>query len=116
MERFHEIGVMKSIGTRPSRIFNMVLFEAINLGIVGLIAGIIIGVAITGILAIYGIDLSFYAESMRMFGTGSVIYPAIKTLDIVVATTIVLVTTILAALYPALKAARIKPLDALHFI
>lgn len=116
MERFHEIGVMKSIGTRPSRIFNMVLFEAINLGIVGLIAGIIIGVAITGLLAIYGIDLSFYAESMRMFGTGSVIYPAIKTLDIVVATTIVLVTTILAALYPALKAARIKPLDALHFI
>jgi ABC-type lipoprotein release transport system permease subunit len=116
MERFHEIGVMKSIGTRPSWIFNMVLFEAINLGIVGLVAGIVVGVAITGLLAISGIDLSFYAESMRVFGTGSVIYPAIKTLDIVVATLIVLITTIIAALYPALKAARIKPLDALHFI
>jgi putative ABC transport system permease protein len=116
MERFHEIGVMKSIGTRPSWIFNMVLFEAVNLGIVGLIAGIVIGVAITGLLAISGIDLSFYAESMRVFGTGSIIYPAIKTLDIIVATLIVLITTIIAALYPALKAARIKPLDALHFI
>ncbi len=116
MERFHEIGVMKSIGTRPSWIFNMVLFEAINLGIVGLVAGIIIGVAITGLLAISGIDLSFYTESMRVFGTGSIIYPAIKTLDIVVATLIVLITTIIAALYPAVKAARIKPLDALHYI
>src|SRR5690606_8944728 len=43
MERFHEIGVMKSIGTRPSRIFAMVLFEAVNLGLVGLIAGIFSG-------------------------------------------------------------------------
>jgi putative ABC transport system permease protein len=116
MERFHEIGVMKSIGTRPSWIFNMVLFEAINLGIVGLIAGIITGLVITGLLGVSGINLSFYAESMRMFGTGSIIYPAIKTLDIVVATIIVLITTIIAALYPAIKAARIKPLDALHFI
>lgn len=116
MERFHEIGVMKCIGTRPSWIFNIVLFEALNLGFVGLFAGIIIGLLVNELLAFTGIDLSFYAESMRMFGTGSIIYPSIKTLDIIVATGIVLATTIIAAIYPALKAARIKPLEALHYV
>jgi putative ABC transport system permease protein len=116
MERFHEIGVMKCIGTRPSWIFNIVLFEALNLGLVGLFAGIVIGVPVNELLGFTGIDLSFYAESMRMFGTGSIIYPSIKPLDIIVATGIVLATTIIAAIYPAIKAARIKPLEALHYV
>lgn len=116
MERFHEIGVMKSMGTRPLRIFSMIMFEAVNLGIVGLVAGIITGIAVSGLLGVTGIDLSLYMESMRIWGTGSVIYPTIKSLDIVVATFIVLITTIIAAIYPALKAARIKPLEALHYV
>ena len=116
MERFHEIGVMKSIGTRPSWIFSMVMIEAVSLSFVGLAAGVALGSAVTLILSITGIDFSFYMESMRTWGTGSVIYPTIKAMDVIMAMVIVLVTSIIAALYPALKAARIKPLDALHFI
>ncbi len=116
MERFHEIGVMKCIGTRPSRIFFMVVFEAINLGLVGLLGGVAAGVLVVGILNITGIDFSFYMESVRNMGTGSVIYPIILASDIVKAASIVFITTILAALYPAAKAARIKPLEALHYV
>jgi len=116
MERFHEIGVMKSIGTRPSWIFALIMIEACFLGAVGLAAGTALGLAATGLLAHTGIDFSFYVESMRTWGTGSVIYPAVKALDMVMAGVIVLATTIIAALYPALKAARIKPLEALHYI
>ena len=116
MERFHEIGVMKSIGTRPSRIFFMIVFEAVNLGLVGLAAGVASGLLVIAVLAWTGIDLSFWTESMKMYGTGSVIYPAIRAIDIVMSVVIVLLTTLIAALYPAVKAARIKPLEALHFI
>jgi putative ABC transport system permease protein len=116
MERFHEIGVMKSIGTRPYWIFTMVMFEAVNLGLVGLLIGTGAGVIVTWILSITGIDFSFYMESMRSWGTGSVIYPAVKFMDIVAASVIVLGTTVIAALYPAVKAARIRPLEALHYI
>lgn len=116
MERFHEIGVMKSIGTRPGWIFSMVMFEAVNLGAVGLCAGIAAGGALVGVLSVTGMDFSFYSESMRVYGSGSVIYPVIKALDILAATGIVLLTTIIAALYPAQKAARIKPLEALNYI
>jgi ABC-type lipoprotein release transport system permease subunit len=116
MERFHEIGVMKSIGTRPSMVFFMVMFEALNLGLIGLASGIISGAGLVYILSITGIDLSIFMESMRVWGSGSVIYPVIKLLDIVMAFVIVFITTVSAALYPAVKAARIKPLEALNFI
>ena len=116
MERFHEIGVMKSIGTRPSWIGAMVLFEAINLGFVGLLAGAASGVAVTFLLSLNGIDFSFFMESVRVWGTGQIIYPALKPMDIIACGVIVLTTTVIAALYPAIKAARIKPLDALHYL
>lgn len=116
MERFHEIGVMKSIGTRPMWIFFMILFEAINLGFVGLMVGLGAGLLLNLGLSFTGIDLSFYMESMRMWGTGSIIYPVVKPADIVVSLVIVLVVTLIAALYPAAKAARIKPLEALNYI
>jgi len=116
MERFHEIGVMKSIGTRPLWIFSIILVEAISLGVAGLIIGITSGVIVTEVMSAVGLDFSFYMESMRTWGTGSIIYPTIKTLDIVAATIIVFNTTVIAALYPAIKAARIKPLDALHYV
>ncbi len=116
MERFREIGVMKCVGTKPAGIFFMILFEAINLGIAGLTAGIFSGLILTAILSVTGIDLSAFMESMRMWGTGSIIYPYIRPYDIIMSALIVFFTVVFAALYPAFKAARIKPLKALHYI
>lgn len=116
IERFHELGVMKSIGTRPSHVFLMVMFEAINLGILGLAAGLLISIPVVLILGHTGIDFSFAMTSMRKWGIGNSIYPVITPWNIASAATIVFITTVAAALYPALKAARIKPLDALNYI
>lgn len=116
MERFHELGVMKSIGTKPSWIFWLIIFEAVNLGFVGLFIGTFSGLGIVKFMSWYGIDFSVFSESMRVWGTGSIIYPSIRFKDLFVAMLIVLVTTVLAAIYPAIKATRIKPLEALNHI
>ena len=116
MERFHELGVMKSLGTRPSWIFILVMNEAVNLGITGLAGGTITGLIIIGIFGTTGVNLGAFADTMRMMGTGNVIYPYVKIMDVLAASGIVLLTTIIAALYPSVKAARIKPLDALNYI
>jgi ABC-type antimicrobial peptide transport system permease subunit len=107
---------MKSIGTRPSRIFFMIMFEAFNLCMAGLAFGIVASVILIGIMSIAGLDLSIFAESMRVYGSGSILYPYIKAMDIIISFLIVIITAVTAAIYPAVKAARIKPLEALNFI
>lgn len=116
MERFHEIGVMKCIGTRPVNIFIMIVSEAVNLGFAGMAAGLVSGMIFNLTLGVTGLDLSIFSESMRIWGTGSVIYPLIMFKDIAASVVIVFLTAFIAALYPAYKAARIKPLEALNYI
>lgn len=116
MERFHEIGVMKSIGTRPSQVFFMIIFEAINLSVVGLAVGLAASMLFIGYWALFGLDLSFYMEGMRAFGTGSILYPFLRPKDFGMSIMIILVITTIGALYPAIKAARIKPLEALTYV
>jgi putative ABC transport system permease protein len=116
MERFHEIGVMKSIGTRPAQVFFIIMFEALNLGAVGLVVGLTIGVGLIKILSYTGIDFSIFMEAMRQWGAGSIVYPFVYLKDFIITILVVEFTTVIAAIYPAVKAARIKPLKALHYI
>ncbi len=116
MERFHELGVMKCVGTRPGHILFMVMFEAGSLGLAGLAAGIAAALPLVLVLGHGGVDVSFVADSMRSWGAGSTIYPLVRLKDIVTAAVMVFATALAASLYPAVKAARIKPLEALHFI
>ncbi|MGB4270234.1 MAG: ABC transporter permease [Spirochaetota bacterium] len=116
MERYREIGIMKSIGTQPSWIAAIVILEACGLGVLGVVAGIVITYLLVAITGTTGINFAFYSESMRVWGTGTTIYPFLTATNSIMATVIVLLNTIVASLYPAYKAAKIKPIDALHFI
>jgi len=116
MERFHEIGVMKCLGTKPLHISIMILIESLNLGLLGMVAGILSGGLVLGIIMITGLDLSFFSETMEIWGSGTVIYPVITLKDFFASMVIVSCTAFIAAIYPAVKAARIRPLKALHFI
>jgi putative ABC transport system permease protein len=116
MERFHEIGVMKSIGTRPSRIFFMIMFEAFNLCLAGLTLGLTAGIIAVGIFSFIGIDVSAFSEFNRGWGIGDTYYPFLKIRDIITSFIGILLTAVIASLYPARKAAKIKPIDALNFI
>ena len=46
----------------------------------------------------------------------SIIYPIIMLKDIVSSTVIVFITAVIASVFPAIKAARIKPMEALNFL
>jgi ABC-type lipoprotein release transport system permease subunit len=116
MERFREIGVMKSIGTSPRMVFYMVVFESMLLGVTGLVGGIAFGYAAMMLLSVTGIDLSVYSETLRAMGSGSIIYPSVRAFDVFMASTIVLFTAFCAAIVPARKAAQIEPVKALAYI
>jgi ABC-type lipoprotein release transport system permease subunit len=83
-----------------------------------MLAGVAIGIVVGWLLATYwlgdGIDLSQWAQGVELAGMRSLLTPRLLVQDIVLVTVLSLVFGILAAVYPAWRAVKIKPLEALR--
>ena len=115
-ERIQEFGVLMSIGMKNSKIFTMVIAEAFFIGSIGTIVGFIVGLLFYLLLAKTGLDLSAFSKGMTSFGIGSVIYPILNLGVIVRALFVIPLMTVIGAVYPALKAIRLQPTEAMRHI
>ena len=112
-ERIREIGVLTAIGMRPRRLVAMILAESLLLAILGL--GLGLGAAFATAWALRdGIDLSAFAEGLNAYGIGTRIVPVIRSQDVATPVGVALVTALLASLWPALHAVRIRPAEAVR--
>jgi ABC-type lipoprotein release transport system permease subunit len=111
-ERTREIGILSAIGMRGGRILALFFTEAGILVVGGIIIGVILGVAICTYLGKVG----FYLGDFGLTGIllGERIYTILTFQDTVRLTIMAFVVSMLAALYPALMAARMEPVEALH--
>jgi putative ABC transport system permease protein len=109
-ERIREIGTIAAIGTLPGKILSMFVVEGFLLGIIGAIAGNILGTAIVYVLKLLRITFDFGRQ------TGLVLSPTVAMTDILMISLIVIVVAVLGSLQPALKASRIEPIKALRHV
>jgi len=112
-ERMREFGLMKALGMKPWWILREVLVESFLLLICGLIVGNFLGFLSIYVLSGSGIDLSALAAGAEYAGMSRIIYPAIALKDVLVANLTVLLLGLLVSLYPAIKASRFTPVEAL---
>jgi len=111
-ERIREIGLMQALGMRPGLILYQVLLESFLLLIIGLLLGNIL--ALGFIIPLKdGIDISAVSQGMEMMGSSSVLYPALKLNDVLLANIVVIVLGLLTSLLPAWQAASYDPIEAL---
>jgi putative ABC transport system permease protein len=103
-ERTREIGIRKAIGARRSAIMKQFLIESTVLAAAGGVVGIILG---SGITIAAGIIIPKVAPD---FGT-----PQVSFVAIAVAITVSLIIGLVAGGYPALRASRLQPIEALRF-
>jgi len=111
-ERMREIGMLLSIGMSKIRIFGMIMLESSILTLSGALAGMILAWLSIMRLSETGINLEMFAEGAAMIGFDHMIYPFMTTGDFVTVLAVVIVITLFASLYPAVKAMHINPLEA----
>jgi ABC-type lipoprotein release transport system permease subunit len=102
LERTREIGVLRALGWRRARVLRMILHESLVLGVIGGVCGIFMGLGLGKLLGMvpgtYGsIDLTYA--------------PQLFVQAIVVA----MVAGVVGGLYPAWRATRMRPVEALRY-
>ena len=116
LERTREFGVLMAIGTTPRRLMRLVLMESACLTLVGITAGMVLGVTVTLILQQYGIDLGSANQILAQFGISGRMYPQLTPLSAFLGPGAVFLVTLVAALYPAIKVTRLKPVEAMNAV
>lgn len=111
-ERTREIGLVQALGMKSRNILFMVLIESIIMLLIGLAAGNILS-WLTILPLKDGIDVSSVAAGMEFAGMSSTLLPAVKWPDVLLANALVLVLGIAASLFPAWRASRKVPIEAI---
>lgn len=109
-ERVREIGTIAAIGTPPKTIRSLFLVEGLCLGLFGVFAGNLVGTVIVLVVNASSITFEFGRQS------GLVLKASVNPADLLMVSIIVVAVSVLAALYPAVKASRMEPIDALRHV
>jgi len=98
MERTREIGIRKAIGARRRDILGQVLIETVTLSLVGAGLGVLLGIGVTGLVAALSplpgaIDIKWISAGVALG----------------------VIVGVVSGVYPAARASRLDPVDALRY-
>ncbi len=116
-ERTQEFGVMTALGTPPPRVVAMILVESGLLGFISIVIGTTLGLAWVAYHTWKGFDLTpFIGKNMEVgsFKMVPLIYPEFRWIPFLEAIFSTFLVVCLAAVYPAIRAARMNPIEAIR--
>jgi ABC-type lipoprotein release transport system permease subunit len=111
-ERTREIGILAAVGMKPGRIMLLFFSESAMLSFGGLIIGLLLGAVGVSYFVFVGYPIGNIGATGFMIG--NVIYGAYSINDTIGLTIATFIVSLLAGLYPAILAARMEPVQALH--
>ena len=113
MERIRELGMLRAIGMRRGAVIAQVVIESMITMAIGISVGVVLG--LLGYLWLAdGIDLSAFSEGLELTGIRPELIPRLWAQDVVLVVGLSLVLGFLASIYPAQRAVKIQPLDAMR--
>ena len=114
LERKRELGMLMSVGLNRTKIFLMILFETIFISCVALPIGISMSYLMISYFGQVGIDLSIFAEGLEAFGMKSMLYTKLPFNYYVNITILTLFVTFISSLFPARRALKLDPAEAVR--
>lgn len=114
-ERIPELGMLMAVGMNRRRVFGMIMFETAFLTFLGAFGGMILGVISNMITGRTGLDLAVVGgDSLKDFGYPTMVYPNLGAEFYVMLTGLVIIMVFITAIFPAVKALRLKPAEAVR--
>lgn len=114
LERTRELGMLAAIGMNRKKIFSMIMLESVFLSVVGGIMGMAVSGIVIAVTAKNGINLVKYSEGLEAFGYSAHLFPTIDVQFFITTSLLIVLTGILSSIYPARKALKLNPVDAIR--
>lgn len=101
-ERTHEIGIRRAIGAKPRSILTQIVAESVVITTLFGYVGIVTGTAITALISFFAQGVDFLKD------------PTVDLSTALNVTIVLIISGALAGLFPAIKATKVKPVEALR--
>ncbi|MCB9743865.1 MAG: ABC transporter permease [Alphaproteobacteria bacterium] len=117
LERTRELGVLRALGLSPGRLMSLVILESMMLGAVACVAGGVLGGLFDAYLVVYGVDWSV-GDGEGLSQMGVTLDPIVKAVvepgSVVATIASLFAVCVLASVWPAVRAARLSPVEAMR--
>ncbi|MDZ4711475.1 MAG: FtsX-like permease family protein [bacterium] len=110
IEKKRDIGVLKALGATDKMITNIFLFEGLSVGVIGVLAGTILGLGITLAQKYF----EFYKLDTSVYKIGA-LPVELRVTDFIYIPLAAMVLCFLASLYPSRRAAKLEPVNAIRW-
>ena len=114
LERKKELGMLMSVGMNKLKIFMMIVLETLFLAMIATPIGMLLAKISIDYFEEYGIDLSSVSQGLESFGIGSRIYTYLPDDLYFKITLFTLIITLIASVFPARRALKLNPVEALR--
>jgi putative ABC transport system permease protein len=114
MERTREFGMITALGVRPRKMAALVLTETALMALVGFAIGVLLGLGVAAYFHTVGFSYPGMGEVAAKFNLPGKMYPSVSLLSIMLGPSVVFLFCLLAAIYPAARLYRLRPVEAMR--
>jgi len=112
LERTKELGMIMAIGMNKYKVFKMIMYETTMLTAIGGLVGLVITKVFTNYYGDVGIDISSVGEGFEALGYSSVMHPYLEIFDYLQVLILVVITGMIASIFPTIRAIKMNPAEA----
>ncbi|MDX2362589.1 MAG: FtsX-like permease family protein [Crocinitomicaceae bacterium] len=116
LERKRELGMLLCVGMNKRKVFIMIMFETIFLSLAAAPIGLLISWATISYFGNHGINLMDVEDAMYQFGYDPMVYTKLDASVYITITMMIMIAATISSIYPARKALKYNPAEAVRAI